>query len=95
MSKIIDCITFFNENFIFELRYKILEKVVDQFVVCESKYDHKGDKKELNFKKENYNDIIPLESYINLGKCMLEQNDDNAISAETYISFGSYMSELS
>lgn len=57
MSKIIDCITFFNENFIFELRYKILEKVVDQFVVCESKYDHKGDKKELNFKKENYNNL--------------------------------------
>ena len=51
--------------------------------------------KDYKFKKENYNDIIPLESYINLGKCMLEQNDDNAISAETYISFGSYMSELS
>ena len=32
MRKIIDCITFFNENFIFDLRYKILENFVDEFV---------------------------------------------------------------
>ena len=55
MSKIIDCITFFNENFIFDLRYKILEKFVDQFVVCESRYDHKGKEKKLNFKIQKYN----------------------------------------
>ena len=36
MGKIIDCITFFNENFIFDLRYKTLENFVDEFVVCES-----------------------------------------------------------
>ena len=55
MSKIIDCVTFFNENFIFDLRYKILEKFVDQFVVCESRYDHKGKEKKLNFKIQKYN----------------------------------------
>ena len=54
MSKIIDCVTFFNENFIFDLRYKILEKFVDQFVVCESRYDHKGKKKKLNFEIQKY-----------------------------------------
>ncbi len=48
-NKIIDCVTFFNENFIFNLRYNILKDYVDHFVVCESKYDHKGRKKELNF----------------------------------------------
>jgi beta-1,4-mannosyl-glycoprotein beta-1,4-N-acetylglucosaminyltransferase len=53
MSKIIDCITFFNENFIFDLRYKVLEEVVDQFIICESRYDHKGREKKLNFKKKN------------------------------------------
>jgi len=52
MSKIIDCITFFNENFIFDLRYKVLEEVVDQFIICESRYDHKGREKKLNFKKK-------------------------------------------
>jgi|TARA_B100000780_G_scaffold138661_1_gene97015 beta-1,4-mannosyl-glycoprotein beta-1,4-N-acetylglucosaminyltransferase len=55
MRKIIDCITFFNENLMFDLRYKILENVVDEFVICESKYDHRGKPKKLNFKKNNYN----------------------------------------
>ena len=54
MSKIIDCITVFNENFIFNLRYNILENFVDQFVICESRYDHKGNEKKLNFKKDKY-----------------------------------------
>ena len=35
MRKIIDCITFFNENLMFDLRYKTLENVVDEFVVCD------------------------------------------------------------
>ena len=55
MRKIIDCITFFNENLMFDLRYKTLENVVDEFVVCESRYDHRGKEKKLNFKKNNYN----------------------------------------
>jgi beta-1,4-mannosyl-glycoprotein beta-1,4-N-acetylglucosaminyltransferase len=54
MSKIIDCITFFNENYIFNLRYRTLERYVDQFVVCESRYDHKGVEKKLNFEKKYY-----------------------------------------
>ena len=54
MSKVIDCITFFNENYIFNLRYRTLEKYVDQFVVCESRYDHKGVEKNLNFEKKYY-----------------------------------------
>ena len=53
MSKIIDTITFFDNNFIFDFRYNILEKYVDKFVVCESTYDHKGIKKEINFDPEN------------------------------------------
>ena len=48
-SKIFDCITFFNENFITNIRFEILNKFVDYFVVCESIYDHRGHKKKLNF----------------------------------------------
>ena len=47
-SKIIDCITFFDNNFMFELRYNILFNHVDYFVICESEYDHAGKKKEKN-----------------------------------------------
>ena len=53
MAKLIDCITFFQENFITNIRFEILKDVVDYFVVCESIYDHRGQKKNLNFKLLN------------------------------------------
>ncbi len=52
-SKIFDCITFFRENFITNVRFEILNKNVDYFVICESKFDHNGKKKRLNFKLKN------------------------------------------
>ena len=51
-NKLIDCITFFQENFIFNLRYKVLKDVINEFIVCESIYDHRGRKKNLNFDKK-------------------------------------------
>ena len=48
-SKIFDCITFFDNNFMFDLRYNILKNHVDYFVVCESKFDHRGNPKKINF----------------------------------------------
>ena len=47
--KIIDCITFFDNNFMFDVRYNILKDYVDYFVVCESKYNHRGAEKKKNF----------------------------------------------
>lgn len=51
--KIFDTITFFRENFITNLRFEILNDVVDFFLVCESIYDHQGNKKKLNFSLKN------------------------------------------
>ncbi len=59
-SKIFDCITFFDNNLMFDLRYNILKDYVDYFVICESKFDHKGNKKKINFldnKNYNYNKV--------------------------------------
>ena len=54
-NKIIDCVTFFDNNFIFELRYNILKKYVDCFIVCESKFDHRNNQKNVNFEfKDSY-----------------------------------------
>ena len=50
-NKLIDCITFFDNNLMFELRFNILKDFMDFFVVCESKYDHRNNKKKLNFDK--------------------------------------------
>ena len=52
-NKIYDCITFFDENLLVNARFEILKNVVDFFIVCESRYDHKGEKKEINFKLKN------------------------------------------
>ncbi len=48
-NKLVDCITFFDNNFMFELRYNILKKYIDYFIICESKYNHKGIEKKKNF----------------------------------------------
>ena len=53
--KLFDCITFFRENFITNIRFEILYDYVDYFVICESVYDHNGNKKSLNFKLDNKN----------------------------------------
>ena len=63
-NKIYDCITFFNENFQVNLRFNILYNYVDKFVVCESRFDHKGKPKELNFKIEKFNNFRDKIIYI-------------------------------
>ena len=52
--KIFDCVTFFQENLQMELRFSILNDVVDKFVICESIYDHRGKTKNINFSKNNF-----------------------------------------
>ena len=47
--KKIDCITFFDNSFMFDLRFNILKDYFDLFVVCESKYDHRNNPKKLHF----------------------------------------------
>ena len=47
--RIFDCTTFFNENLMLEVRFNILNKYVDKFIVAEAKYSHSGEKKKLNF----------------------------------------------
>ena len=43
----------------FEIRYNILSEFVDYFVVCESKFDHRGNKKKSNFIwRDNFDEKI-------------------------------------
>ena len=51
--KVFDCITFFDENLLTNARFEILNDVVDYFVICESNFDHKGNKKKINFELKN------------------------------------------
>ena len=63
-SKIFDCITFFDNNFMFDLRYNILKNYVDYFVICESKFDHRGNKKKINFIKNKDYDSNKVKHFV-------------------------------
>ena len=62
--KIIDCITYFNEPLLFEIRLNILEKFVDEFIVCEAKYTHSGERKKLNFDIEKFHNFRKKIKYL-------------------------------
>ncbi len=49
-KKIYDCIIFFDENFLVNARLNILKDVVDYFIICESYYNYRNQKKKINFK---------------------------------------------
>ena len=53
--KVYDCITFFNEEELLELRLNILNKHVDYFVICEAREDHRGNSKKLYFNLSKFN----------------------------------------
>ena len=59
--KIFDCFMFFDENVILDVRLNILNQFVDYFVIVESRYNHNGHEKNLNFdinKYKNFKDKI-------------------------------------
>ena len=47
--KIIDCVTYFDEPMLFEVRKNILNKYVDIFLVIEARHTHSGKKKKIKF----------------------------------------------
>ena len=44
--KIFDCFMYFDEDIVLDLRLNYLDKYVDKFVIVESVYNHKGEKRE-------------------------------------------------
>ena len=52
--KIFDCFMYFDEEMVLDIRLNILDAFVDHFVIVESKYNHKGEKRKLLFNKEKF-----------------------------------------
>ena len=52
--KIFDCFMYFDENLMLDLRLNILDQYVDYFVIVESRFNHKGEKREHNFDINNF-----------------------------------------
>ena len=59
--KIFDCFMYFDEEIVVDVRLNTLNEFVDYFVIVESKFNHKGDQRELKFnlkKFERFKDKI-------------------------------------
>jgi len=52
--KIIDCTTYYSEDLMLDVRFNILDKYVDKFIITESKFSHSGAEKPLNFNINNF-----------------------------------------
>jgi beta-1,4-mannosyl-glycoprotein beta-1,4-N-acetylglucosaminyltransferase len=52
--KVFDCITYFDEPLLYDIRLNILSKHVDNFVVSEAKFTHSGEEKKIKFNKNLY-----------------------------------------
>ena len=52
--KIFDCFMYFDEEMILDLRLNILDKYVDYFVIVESTFSHRGEKRKLKFNKNKF-----------------------------------------
>ena len=52
--KIYDCFMYFDEHVILDLRLNILNPFIDYFVIVESTFNHKGEKRKLKFDIKKY-----------------------------------------
>ncbi len=79
--KIFDCFMYFDEDVVLELRLNSLDKYVDYFVIVESEFTHKGDKRNLKFnhkKFEKFKNKIIYKIYNEPPKDIeLVNNEDN------------------
>ena len=89
---IFDCFQYFNEEHIAELRFNILDKFVDKFIVVESTVNHQGQSKKLNFDINKYKKFKNKINYIIVddtpndikqphegGESLVEQHQRNSI----------------
>tara|TARA_B100002019_G_scaffold292160_1_gene314420 strand:- start:4057 stop:4920 length:864 start_codon:yes stop_codon:yes gene_type:complete len=90
---------YFDEDMILDIRLNTLNEYVSKFIICESRYNHKGVKKKLNFNIKSFKKFENKIKYIvleNLPKNLheIKENDsekiknskilDNALMRENY-----------
>ena len=86
---ILDCVTYFDEETILEIRLNVLYKYVTKFIITEGAYDHRGNRRKLNFNLEKYSKFkdkiiyLPVDDFPNLSDPwnMLEYQRNYAMNA--------------
>lgn len=74
MSRYIDCIIFYDDNEMYDIRLHTLSKFIDYFVVVESTKSHTGKKKKLNFDHEAFKSFSDKIIYIVQDDDEIEKN---------------------
>ena len=76
--KIFDCFMYFDEEVVLDVRLNTLDKFVDYFVIVESKFTHRGDKRKLNFNHEKFSKFKDKIIYLVYEETsnMIEEVDD-------------------
>ena len=66
--KIFDCFMYFDEDVVLDLRLNYLSKYINKFVIIESRYNHKGDKREPQFNLKKFQKFKEKIIYILIDK---------------------------
>ena len=88
--KIYDCFMYHNEEVILDLRLNFLNEFVDFFIIVESKYNHKGEEKKLNFNIDKFPNFKNKIRYLILNELpsnieTIEENDAEGEKSRKYI----------
>ena len=88
--RIFDCFMYFDEEIVLDTRLNYLDPYVDYFVIIESCYTHRGDKRELKFdikKYEKFKDKIIYKVYDQIPNKIEKvlENDDESKKSTKYI----------
>ena len=70
--KIYDCFMYFDEDVVLDVRLNVLDKYVDKFVIIESIFNHKGEKRKPLFDINKFQSFNHKINYI-----LLETQPDN------------------
>ena len=88
--KIFDCFMYFDEDVVLDIRLNTLNKYVDYFVIVESKYNHRGQERDLIFKIEKFKKfedkiIYLIHDEVPKGIQIINTNDSHAHTSWKYI----------
>ena len=89
-NKIFDCFMYFDEDLVLDIRLNTLDEFVDYFIIVESTFTHRGNKRKLRFDLKKYekfrNKIIYL-IYDNEPNGIQKINDEDieSVKSEKYI----------
>jgi beta-1,4-mannosyl-glycoprotein beta-1,4-N-acetylglucosaminyltransferase len=72
--KIYDCVCYFDEDLILDIRLNILYEYVDKFIILESKETHQGQSKKLNFNINRFKKFKKKINYFVLDKINIDPN---------------------